>query len=71
MQAALESRLNSLRTDFVNRDDPAQKAAIAQDTQKAKDEMARTKADLEKLKKEITDIQDEARKAGAPPGWVR
>ncbi len=71
LQAALQSRLNALQTDFVNRDDPAQRAQIAQDTQKAKDEMARTTADLDRLKKEITDIQEEARKAGVPPGWVR
>jgi hypothetical protein len=71
MQAALQSRLNALQTDFVNRDDPAQKAVIAQDTQKAKDAMAQTQADIDKFKKEITDIQEEARKAGVPPGWLR
>lgn len=71
LRAALESRINALQTDFVNRDDPAQKAVIAQDRQKAMDEMARTAADIDRLKKEITDIQEEARKAGVPPGWVR
>ena len=71
LRSALESRINALQTDFVNRDDPAQKAAIAQDRQKAIDEMARTTAEIEKLTKEIADIQEEARKAGVPPGWVR
>ncbi len=71
MRSALESRINALQTDFVNRDDPAQKAVIAQDRQKAIDEMARTIAEIDKFKKEITDIQEEARKAGVPPGWVR
>lgn len=71
LRAALESRINALQTDFVNRDDPAQQAVIAQDRQKAMNEMTRTTADIERLKKEITDIQEEARKAGAPPGWVR
>ena len=71
LQAAIQSRLNALQTDFVNRDDPAQKASIAQDTQKAKDAMAQNQADIDKFKKEITDIQEEARKAGVPPGWLR
>jgi len=71
LRSALESRINALQTDFVNRDDPAQKAVIAQDRQKAIDEMARTTAEIDKIKKEIADIQEEARKAGVPPGWVR
>jgi len=71
MRSALEARINALQTDFVNRDDPAQKAVIAQDRQKAIDEMARTTAEIDNLKKEIADIQAEARKAGVPPGWVR
>lgn len=69
--AALESRINALLTDFVSRDDPAQKAVIAQDRQKALDELARTRAESERLKKEIADIEEEARKAGVPPGWLR
>jgi len=71
LQAAIQSRLNALQTDFANRDDPAQRATIAQDTQKAKDAMAQNQADIDKFKKEITDIQEEARKAGVPPGWLR
>jgi len=71
MRSALESRINALQADFVNRDDPAQRAAIAQDRQKAIDEMARTTAEIDTLKKEIADIQEEGRKAGVPPGWVR
>jgi hypothetical protein len=71
LQAAIQSRLNALQTDFVNRDDPAQRATIAQDTQKAKDAMAQNQADIDKFKKEITDVQEEARKAGVPPGWLR
>lgn len=71
LRSALESRINALQADFVNRDDPAQRAVIAQDRQKAIEEMARTVDEIDKLKKEIVDIQDEARKAGVPPGWVR
>lgn len=69
--AALESRVNALTTDFVNRDDPVQRAGIAQDRQKALDEMDRQKKEIERLTKEIAKIQDEARKAGVPAGWLR
>jgi hypothetical protein len=69
--AALESRVNALMTDFVNRDDPAQKAVIARDRQKALDELNRTRAEIERLKRAIAEIEEEARKAGVPPGWLR
>jgi len=71
LHAALESRINALTADFVNRDDPAQKATIAQDREKATDELARMDKELERLKKQILDIQDEGRKAGVPASWVR
>ena len=71
MLAALESRINALTTDFTNRDDPAQRAVISQDRQKAVVQMDRTKKDIERLKKEVADIQEEARKAGVPAGWLR
>ena len=68
---ALQSRINALNTDFVNRDDPAQRSVIERDRIKAL-------AELEKVRKEMTDqtkaigaIQDEARAAGVPAGWVR
>lgn len=71
LAAALQSRIAALTADFVNRDDPAQRAQIAQDRQKALDELARMTKEIERLKKEVADIQDEGRKAGVPPGWLR
>jgi hypothetical protein len=68
---ALQSRINALSTDFVNRDDPYQRAKVAEDRQKALAEMDRLKADVELGKKQIEDIEEEARKAGVPPGWLR
>jgi hypothetical protein len=69
--AALESRINALTTDFVNRDDPVQRETIAQDRLKALAERDRTRGEVERFKKKIADIQDEARKLGVPPGWLR
>lgn len=68
---ALQSRINALSSDFVNRDDPYQRAKIGEDRQKAMSEFDRVKTDIEKATKAIADIEEEARQAGVPPGWLR
>jgi hypothetical protein len=68
---ALQSRIAALNTDFVNRDDPAQRSVIEQDRNKAVAELDRVKKDIEDQTKAITDIEDEARRAGVPAGWLR
>jgi hypothetical protein len=68
---ALQSRVNALNTDFVNTDDPAQRAVVEQNRKTALAEMDRVKKDIDTRTKEITVIQEEARKANVPPGWLR
>jgi len=68
---ALQSRINGLTSDFVNRDDPYQRGKIGEDRQKALAELERVKADVAQHTKDIADIEEEARKAGVPPGWLR
>ena len=68
---ALQSRINALTTDFSARSDPAQRAQIGNDRQKALAELDRVKKEIEASTKAIADIQEEARKAGVPAGWVR
>jgi hypothetical protein len=68
---ALQTQINSLTADFVNRDDPAQKAQIEQNRQKALVELNRLTEAIGKDKKAIDDFNDEARRAGVPPGWLR
>lgn len=68
---ALQSRINVLSADFVNHDDPAQRSVIGADRQKATDELARVKGEIAQYQKSITDIQDEARRANVPAGWIR
>jgi hypothetical protein len=68
---AMQTRVNSLTADFVNRDDPAQRATIERDRQKSMAELARLQQDIVKGKKAIADLQEEARRAGVPPGWLR
>jgi hypothetical protein len=68
---ALQTRLNSLQADFVNRDDPAQRAVIERDRNKVAAELGRLKQAMTDGKKAITDLEEEARRAGVPPGWLR
>jgi hypothetical protein len=68
---ALQTRVNSLATDFVNRDDPAQRGMLAGERQKALGELERLKKQIEATKKAIADLEEEARRANVPPGWLR
>ena len=67
----MQSRINALTTDFVNRDDPAQRAGLERDRQKAVGELSRLKQQVEDGRKAIADLEEEARRAGVPPGWLR
>ena len=55
----------------MNRDDPAQRAKIEADRKTALAELDRVKEEIEAQQKEITAIEDEARRAGVPSGWLR
>ncbi len=68
---ALQSRINALTADFTNRDDPAQRSVIEQDRKKALEELDRVKKDMADQTKAIAAIEDEARRAGVPAGWLR
>jgi hypothetical protein len=68
---ALQSRINALATDFVNRADPAQRAVIERDRQRSLAELAKLKEQIQKDKKALADLDEEARRAGVPPGWLR
>jgi len=68
---AMQTRINALTTDFVNRDDPAQRAQIAKDRDRSLAELERLKKSVDGTKKAIADLEEEARRAGVPPGWLR
>jgi hypothetical protein len=68
---ALQSRVDALRRDFTARDNPVQRARVAEDRENALAELNRVKGEIEKAKKQIADLEEEARKAGVPPGWLR
>lgn len=68
---AIQTRINSLTADFSARDDPAQRALIADDREKAVSEMSRLRKQIEEDKDAIGNLEEEARHAGVPPGWLR
>ena len=68
---ALQTRINSLGRDFVSRDNPVQRARISEDRAEALSELNRVKQEIGRGKKQIEDIEEEARKGGVPPGWLR
>ena len=68
---ALQSKINALWADFTARDDPAERGKIQTERQKALAEFDRVKAEIAANKKAIDDLEEEARKAGVPAGWLR
>jgi hypothetical protein len=68
---ALQTRANSLWADFTARDDPAQRSVIEAERKKTLSELDRVKGEIESKTKAIADLEEEARRAGVPPGWLR
>jgi hypothetical protein len=68
---AVQSRINALTADFSSRADPVQRAGIERDRLKAIGELDRLRKSVQDGKKALTDLDDDARKAGVPPGWLR
>jgi hypothetical protein len=68
---ALQSKINALWADFTARDNPVQRADIELERKRAIAELDRVKAEVEAGKKAIIDLEEEARRAGVPPGWIR
>ncbi len=68
---ALQGRVDALTSDFVNRDDPAQRGQIAGDRQKTLAELDRLRKATEADKRAIPNLEEEARQSGVPAGWLR
>ena len=68
---SLQTKINSLRTDFTNRDNRVEREKIQQDLNTALAELERLKKELDTQQKAITAIEDEARRANVPSGWLR
>ena len=60
---ALQTRINALSRDYTSRDNPAQRQQIGQERAESLTELNRVKQDVERGKKQIADLEEEARKA--------
>jgi hypothetical protein len=69
--AALQSQINGLYAEFTACQAPPQCNEISARRQKSIAELDRVKKEIEQRTKGITGIQEEARRAGVPAGWVR
>jgi hypothetical protein len=68
---ALQSRINALTAQYTNQGDPVQQAALANDRQKSIEELNLVTKEIEDGKKAIAALQEDARRAGVPAGWLR
>lgn len=68
---AIQTRINSLTADFSAKDDPVQRALIAEDREKATSELSRLRKQIEEDKDAIGNLEEAARHASVPPGWLR
>jgi hypothetical protein len=71
LRDAMQTRINSLQSDVVNIDDPAQQALARQNLGRALGELERLEKQVQADQEEIKRVQDEARRERVPPGWIR
>jgi hypothetical protein len=69
--AALQSRINALKADVVNIDDPILQARSRNDLGRALDELDRVTKQIETDRKVVSALQDDARRLNIPAGWIR
>jgi hypothetical protein len=67
----MQGRVNGLITQSINMDDPAQRLEVLKQRDRAQAEVDRLTQQIEKDKLEIANIEEDARKKGIPPGWIR
>jgi hypothetical protein len=70
--ASLQSQANKLANDFYAWDDPAYRDSVIKPAwDQALASLEEAKNALPDAKQRVADIEEEARKAGVPPGWLR
>jgi|WetSurMetagenome_2_1015567.scaffolds.fasta_scaffold95932_2 hypothetical protein len=68
---ALQSRLQALQRDFYNEQDPAQRSAIWAQRTRVFDDLEKLRKDITSQDEAIAKVEEDARKANIPPGWIR
>jgi hypothetical protein len=63
-------KIADLQNQFYKMDDGFRRETIQQDLKKAYSEQDQNKEKLDKAKTDLQDLENEARKTGALPGWL-
>jgi hypothetical protein len=69
--ASLQTQINGLQTDFINRDDPGQKSVPEQQLRQALANLDKARAQIQTDTAAIQALREQARRAGVPAGWTR
>ena len=70
--ADLDTRAKQLENDFYAMSDGNRRDAVVKPAwDKSREDLAKARNDLEAAKKASEDLEDEARRSNAPPGWLR
>jgi hypothetical protein len=64
-------KISSLQTQFYSESDGFKREGIGREIQKCFYEQDRNKEELAKAKDILQDLEKEARKSGALPGWIQ
>lgn len=68
---AMQGRVNGLTSEMLARDDPRQRDDLARQRARALAELDRLTRQIEDDKLAVAAIEEDARKKGIPPGWIR
>ena len=68
---ALQSRINALTREYTNPLSAPRRRVVGEQRVEAVNELGRVTQEIERAKGLIAEIEEEARQAGVPPGWLR
>jgi hypothetical protein len=68
---ALQSRINALTREYANPISGPRRRVVGEQRVEAVNELSRVAQEIERGKAQVAEIEEEARKAGVPPGWLR
>ena len=71
MAAALQNRADGLWAQFTGVDDPARQRVIERQRNDALEALENARVELQDAERAVAEIREAARRAGAPPGWLR
>jgi hypothetical protein len=68
---ALKTQYSVLANRFVTLSDASERGAVAAEMQKAEAEITRLQEEGGQQAKDLADLEEQARRAGVPAGWIR